>query len=51
MNYSDFDKNEENEETDPEKKKELIDTKDFGFTRIKTFEQLKNAYAKAHPRK
>ena len=41
MNYSDFDKNEENEETDPEKKKELIDTKDFGFTRIKTFEQLK----------
>ena len=54
MDYSDIDKNKENkneenknidnqkeEELDPEKKKELIDTNDFGFTRIKTFEQLK----------
>ena len=49
MDYSDIDKNEENkneenqkeEELDPEKKKELIDKNDFGFTRIKTFEQLK----------
>ena len=48
MDYSDIDKKEEKqkekeeeEEKNSEKLKELIDKNDFGFTKIKTFEQLK----------
>ena len=44
MDYSDFDKKEENEElkdNNPENIKELIDKKDFGFNKIRNFEQLK----------
>ena len=48
MEYSDIDKNEEidlekekEKEKNSEMIKELIDKNDFGFTRIKTFEQLK----------
>ena len=48
MEYSDVDKNEEvvvdlekEKEKNSEMIKELIDKNDFGFTRIKTFEQLK----------
>ena len=45
MDYSDIDKNEENENEvvgkSREEIKQIIDKNDFGFTRIKTFEQLK----------
>jgi len=48
MEYSDIDKNDEidlekekEKEKNSEMIKELIDKNDFGFTRIKTFEQLK----------
>ena len=44
MDYSDFDKKEENEEmkdNNPQNIKELIDKKDFGFNKIKNFDQLK----------